>query len=225
MGWWISECCIYLVALCSIFATSTATSSADAHANVASARNCTATYVHITVRLSLSVELPLSSYRVDSTSTVQTEEVITGLDVLIFYEVRLQDRAKYIVDAVTHFPYRNGGEGMGESGACNRSKVWYRVIVLVTTCVWLNVNMSTYICYVCHRETICGQQHCIQTARKAARERRVSELRSTICVMELVFWCFCKFCMPLCCAHVRQVSTPLPVRPVAATHVWRHIFK
>lgn len=45
---------------------------------------------------------------------LSTDESITGLDVVVFYEVRVQDRARYIVDAMTHFGYRNGGDAMGE---------------------------------------------------------------------------------------------------------------
>lgn len=69
-----------------------------------------------THRLALSVTLPLSSRSVTSNATTQIHESVTGLDMLVFYEVRVQDRAKYIVDAVTHFPYRNGGDAMGKDG-------------------------------------------------------------------------------------------------------------
>lgn len=53
-------------------------------------------------------------FDVTSNSSVQYHEVVTGIDATIFYEVRLQDRAKYIVDAVTYFSHRNGGEAMGK---------------------------------------------------------------------------------------------------------------
>lgn len=56
----------------------------------------------LTDRLDLSIKLPLSS-----------DDSITGLDMLVFYEVTLQDRARYVIDAVTHFGYRNGGDAMG----------------------------------------------------------------------------------------------------------------
>ena len=61
----------------------------------------------------MSVQLPLATFSATSNASVQTQEVITGMDTLIFYEVRVQERAKYIFDAVTYFSHRNGGEAMG----------------------------------------------------------------------------------------------------------------
>jgi hypothetical protein len=57
----------------------------------------------LTDRLEINLLIPLSD-----------DESITSLDGLIFSEIKLQQKARYLYDAVSHISIRSGGEGMSQ---------------------------------------------------------------------------------------------------------------